>query len=129
MCHECISSSRPAILGMANRLAGSDEVPKDIDMKVVIKNQEEDKYPEMEEDPEMYSKGWHSVLHHPHKPRLARRCGDQHQASHVYITLKVVVVPRSQIPDPDPQHCFFILNCVPGPIRILEVAQFTDLAG
>jgi hypothetical protein len=73
-------------LGMANRLAGSDEVPKDIDMKVVIKNQEEDKYPKMEEDPEMYSKGWHSILHHPHKPRLARRCGDQHQASHVYIT-------------------------------------------
>ena len=45
MCREYISSSRPAILGMANRLAGSGEVPKDQDLKVVLKNQEEDEYP------------------------------------------------------------------------------------
>ncbi len=45
MCHEYISSSRPAILGMTNRLAGSGEVPKDQDLEVVLKNQEEDEYP------------------------------------------------------------------------------------
>ncbi len=40
MCHEYISSSRLAILGMAKRLAGSGGVPKDTDIKVVIKNQD-----------------------------------------------------------------------------------------
>ncbi len=52
MCHEYVSSSKPAILGMANRLAGSGEVHKE----VLINKEEEDKLPVMEEDPEMYSK-------------------------------------------------------------------------
>ena len=63
MCQEYVSSSRPAIMSMANRLAESIEVSRGKvdpitgkEVPVVYKLQQEDETLVLEEDPEMYSK-------------------------------------------------------------------------
>ncbi len=105
MCHEYISSSSLAILGMAKRFARSSEVPKDNDMKVVIKNQEEDNYPEMEEDPRCTAKAgipfsttptnqdWQGAV----ETSIKQAMSTLPAVNGGNITLKVVVVPRSRI--------------------------------
>jgi hypothetical protein len=66
MCQENISSSKPAILGMASRLGGSEALSQDsmLEMEVEMEmdpldikslRQEMEEYIVLEEDPEMYA--------------------------------------------------------------------------
>lgn len=54
MCQEYISSSKPAILGMASRLGSSGEVEKVPSNQVFTKIQQEEMLTSWEEDPDMY---------------------------------------------------------------------------
>ena len=103
MCQEYISSSKPSIIGMASRLSGSEAYKEDkinTCQEVVIQPEQSDKFDQMDEDLEMYSKAGIPLTSHTTtseqqsivETSIKQALSSVRATNGANVTLKVVVI-------------------------------------